>query len=957
LNAALRYPDAPMASLALETGTHPGPEYPNRSSGELIDFRAVAADLESLAETHSGGGRELRSALAQRLKAALIEGRAKAEQLLLKDRHGRRCAERLCRLEDEIIRLLFEFARKHLYPSQNPSEAEHMAVIATGGYGRGLQAPGSDIDLLFLLPYKQTAWGESIAEAILYCLWDTGLKVGHATRSVDECIRQAKADMTIRTAILEARFLLGDQQLFDELVKRFDNEVVRNTATEFVAAKLSEREDRVRRSGQSRYLVEPNVKDGKGGLRDLHTLFWIAKYVYRVREPDELIKRGVFDKQEYQLFRRCEYFLWSVRCHMHFVTGRAEERLSFDIQREIAVRLGYTEHPGQQDVERFMKHYFLIAKDVGDLTAILCADLEDSHAKSVPVLSRVMAKFRPLKRRKLAESDDFIVDKNRITVAAANVFKRDPVNLIRVFYLAQKHNLAFHPDAMRAITRSLKLIDAKLRDDKEANRLFLEILTSKNDPETVLRRMNEAGVLGHFVPAFGKIVAMMQFNMYHHYTVDEHLLRCIGILREIETGGSKDAPLANDLIHKLLPGNRTVLYVTLFLHDIAKGRIEDHSIAGARVARRLCPRLGFSPADTETVAWLIENHLVMSSVAQSRDLSDRKTIENFAAVVQSAERLKLLAILTTADIRAVGPGVWNGWKAQLLRTLYYETEPVLTGGFSEVNRAQRVAMAQTEFREAMTDWPADRLERYVAKHYAPYWLKVDLPHKIEHANFLRAAEDAEKSLATTIGYDSGNVTELTVLAPDHPWLLSIIAGACAMAGANIVDAQIFTTTDGRALDTISLSREFERDEDEKRRADRIADSIEKALRGELRLPDTVGTRAAPKGRIKAFALEPTVVVNNQWSHRYTMVEITGLDRTGLLYEMTATLSKLNLNIASAHVATFGERVVDVFYVTDLMGAQITSPTRQAAIKRALIPLFTAQEAEAKHGKAKSDAKA
>jgi [protein-PII] uridylyltransferase len=225
----------------------------------------------------------MRTALAQRLKAALNEGRAKAEQLLLKDRHGRGCAERLCRMEDEIIRILFEFAKKHLYPSQNPSEAEHMAVVATGGYGRGLQAPGSDIDLLFLLPYKQTAWGESIAEAILYCLWDTGLKVGHATRSVDECIRQAKADMTIRTAILEARFLLGDKKLFDELVTRFDQEVVRNTAVQFVAAKLAEREERVRRSGQSRYLVEPNVKDGKGGLRDLHTLFWIAKYVYLSR--------------------------------------------------------------------------------------------------------------------------------------------------------------------------------------------------------------------------------------------------------------------------------------------------------------------------------------------------------------------------------------------------------------------------------------------------------------------------------------------------------------------------------------------------------------------------------------------------------------------------------------------------------------------------------------------------
>src|SRR5690242_14824392 len=941
-----------MTSLALDQERQPAAERSPRGAVELIDVRAITAELEKLAKAHTGNERDLRSLVAQKLKVALADGRTKAEQLLLKDRHGRRCAERLCRMEDEVIRMLFEFARKHLYPSQNPSEAERMAIVATGGYGRGLQAPGSDIDLLFLLPYKQTAWGESIAEAILYCLWDLGLKVGHATRSVDECIRQAKADMTIRTAILEARFLLGDRNLFDELITRFDNDVVRNTAAEFVAAKLAEREDRVRRSGQSRYLVEPNVKDGKGGLRDLHTLFWIAKYVYRVREPDELLKQGVFDKQEYLLFRRCEDFLWSVRCHMHFLMGRAEERLSFDIQREIAVRLGYTEHPGLQDVERFMKHYFLIAKDVGDLTAILCAELEDSHAKSVPVLSRLMARLRPVKRRAIVESDDFIVDKNRIRLAQPNVFKRDPVNLIRIFQLAQKHNLAFHPDAMRAVTRSLNLVDAKLRENEEANGLFLEILTSKNDPETVLRRMNEAGVLGRFVPAFGKIVAMMQFNMYHHYTVDEHLLRCIGVLAEIEQGTNNETPLANDLIHKILPEHRILLYVTLFLHDIAKGRPEDHSIAGARVARRFCPRMGFSAADTDTVAWLIENHLVMSSVAQSRDLSDRKTIENFAATVQSAERLKLLTILTTADIKAVGPGVWNGWKAQLIRTLYYETEPVLTGGFSEVNRAQRVTVAQQEFRDAMKGVPTDWLEGYIAKHYPAYWLKVGLEHKVAHAHFVRSAEDGQKTLSTMTRFDEERaVTELTLLAPDHPWLLSIIAGACAMGGANIVDAQIYTTTDGRALDTISISREFDRDEDEERRAARIADTIEKALRGQTRLPEMVGKRAAPKGRIRAFAVEPLVTINNQWSHRYTMVEVTGLDRTGLLYEMTATISKLNLNIASAHVATFGERAVDVFYVTDLLGAQITSPTRQAAIKRALVALFAAESDKRppKHG--------
>jgi [protein-PII] uridylyltransferase len=469
----------------------------------------------------------------------------------------------------------------------------------------------------------------------------------------------------------------------------------------------------------------------------------------------------------------------------------------------------------------------------------------------------------------------------------------------------------------------------------------------------VLRRMNETGVLGRFVPDFGRIVAMMQFNMYHHYTVDEHLLRCIGVLAEIERGDNPEYGLANELVRTIQPHHRPVLYVALFLHDIAKGRIEDHSIAGARIARRFCPRLGFSPAETELVAWLVEHHLLMSTIAQSRDLSDRKTIENFAAVMQSLERMKLLLVLTTADIRAVGPGVWNGWKAQLLRTLYYETEPVLTGGFSEVDRAKRVAMAQAEFKAELADWPPAELDAYVARHYPPYWLKVDLPHKLTHARFVRSAEQAKRTVATGAGFDAARgVTELTVLAPDHPRLLSIIAGACAVAGANIADAQIFTTTDGLALDTISVSREFEHDEDEARRALRIADAIEKALRGDLRLPDVVAKRAVPKGRIRAFAVEPEAMINNQWSNRFTVIEVHGIDRPGLLYELTATLSKLSLNIASAHVATFGERVVDVFYVTDLLGAKIESAPRQAAIKRALIQLFaTAPEAPSKPAKA------
>ncbi|MDB5565535.1 MAG: UTP-GlnB, partial [Tardiphaga sp.] len=460
--------------------------------------------------------------------------------------------------------------------------------------------------------------------------------------------------------------------------------------------------------------------------------------------------------------------------------------------------------------------------------------------------------------------------------------------------------------------------------------------------------MNETGVLGHFIRSFGRIVSMMQFNMYHHYTVDEHLLRCVGFLQEIERGGNEEFVVASDLMRKIQPEHRAVIYITVLLHDIAKGTPEDHSIAGAKVARRLCPRLGFNAADTELIAWLIEEHLTMSTVAQSRDLSDSKTIENFAAVVQSVEQMKLLTILTTADIRGVGPGVWNGWKAQLLRTLYYETEPVLTGGFSEVNRAQRIAVAQAEFRNAFTEWPEPELNAYISRHYPAYWLKVELARKIRHARFLRASEDAGHKLAINVGFDEARgVTELTILAVDHPWLLSIIAGACASAGANIVDAQIYTTTDGRALDTIAITREYDRDDDEARRATRIGDMIEDVLEGKLRLPEAVAKRAAGRGKLRPFVVEPEVTLNNNWSDRYTVIEVSGLDRPGLLYQLTTAISKLNLNIASAHVATFGERARDVFYVTDLLGAQINAPTRQAAIKRALIHLLANGDAAEK----------
>ncbi|MGF9760680.1 [protein-PII] uridylyltransferase [Microvirga sp. 0TCS3.31] len=898
--------------------------------------------LQSLGSQTIQDAAGLRAGLVPLLKTFLDEGRAEAEAKLLESQDGLVCARSLCAQMDELVRIVHDAVVHHLYPSANPSAGERVAVAATGGYGRGTLAPGSDVDLLFLLPYKQTAWSESVVEAMLYVLWDLKLKVGHATRSVEECLREAGADMTIRTSLLEARFLFGDRELFDDLAKRFDKEIIATSAPAFVDAKLKERDARVAKAGASRYLVEPNVKDGKGGLRDLNTLFWIAKYVYRVKEPEELVTAGLFTKDEFNLFARCEEFLWRVRCHMHFATGRAEERLTFDLQRTIAERIGYAPRGGLSAVERFMKAYFLIAKDVGDLTAIVCAELEARQTKPRPMLDRVLGRFRRRRGGALV-GDGFIIDNNRLNVENEGVFERDPVNLIRLFWLADRHNLAIHPDAKRLATRSLKLIGPSLRNDPDANKLFLDIITSKNAPEVVLRQMNEAGLLGRLVPDFGRIVAMMQFNMYHHYTVDEHLVRSVGVLTEIEAGRlGGEHPLANRIFPTIR--NRRALYVAVFLHDIAKGRPEDHSTAGAAIARKLGPRFGLSDAETDTVAWLVEHHLLMSNTAQSRDLSDPATIKSFAEVVQTMERLKLLLVLTIADIKAVGPGTWTGWKGQLLRNLYQETEVILGGGAADLARSERVRLAQEQLRAELPDWSDEEFEAYAARHTPGYWMKTDETRRAKQARLLRESEKGGRTVTTTYETDQfRDVTELTILSPDHPRLLAIITGACAASGGNIVDAQIFTTTDGMALDTIVLSRAFDRDEDELRRAERVAKAIERALKGEVRIADLVDGKRPTKPASRAFHVPPEVTIDNSLSNRQTVIEVSGLDRPGLLYDLTTALGKLNLNIASAHIVTFGEKAVDVFYVTDLTGTKVTHAGRQATIRRALLDVFKAEE--------------
>ena len=750
------------------------------------------------------------------------------------------------------------------------------------------------------------------SNSILYFLWDLGYKVGHATRNADQTIRAAREDMTIRTALLDARLIHGEATLFDPMWSRFVTGVVQGTQREFIAAKLEEREQRLKRAGMSRYRVEPNVKEGKGGLRDLNILHWFS--VYLSPRKNGQAENEVLTPGETAVYNRCEAFLWTVRCYLHFLAGKAEERLSFDVQQEMAKRLGYRDRNGLLGVERFMKHYFLVAKDVGGLTRTLCSCLELRQLKTVPSLSDFVGTLPWSNQAKVAATTNFRVDNSRLNVKDGEVFEKDPLNLLRFFAEAERNNLLLHPQALRLIRKSLRLIDDNFRANPEANRLFLELLTSRNAPETTLRNMNEAGVLGRFIPDFGRIVAMAQFNMYHHYTVDDHTIQAIGVLSQIEKGEfGAELPVATEIVGTIQ--NRRALYLALLMHDVAKAVPGDHSIVGAGMTRKLALRMGLEPGEADTAAWLVEQHLVMSQIAQHRDISDPLTVRTFAGIVQSPERLMLLTLLTAADIRAVGPGVWNGWKGQLLRSLYYDTEPLLAGGHTREPRAARIAEAQFLLREALAAWAPDEVERFIQRHDADYWLKTDTARQVQHANLIRQFEAEHPPVTFDVKSDSFHAfTELTLVTEDHPRLLALFAGACAAAGGNISSAQISTTRDGLVLDTLFLQRALT-DAEEIERGEKIARVIGEILSGKrsIDILETMRKRVRPK--TGAFTVPPDVILDNTASAGQTVIEVHALDRPGLLFDLARGLSDLGLDISSAHIATFGEKAVDVFYVT------------------------------------------
>lgn len=897
-------------------------------ASDIFDAPAVYAALDAALKDVTDA-RDTRKATVEVIINARTNGLSViADALANKPVTGRPLTRAYSWLTDQVVIAVLHVAQTYIHPQ--PDTNEKIALIAVGGYGRGEMAAHSDVDLLFLTPHKVTPWAESLIESMLYILWDLKLKVGHASRTIKDCLQLGRDDFTIRTSLVEYRYLAGDAALADTLGEQLLENLFSGTEAEFIDAKLAERTERHRKQGGQRYMVEPNVKEGKGGLRDLQSLFWIGKYVHGTQNAKELIAAGVYTLEEFQTFKTAEDFLWSVRAHLHIIAKRAMDQLTFDMQVEVADRMGYVDRDGRRAVEHFMQDYFRQATKVGELTRIFLTSLEATHKKPEPMLARW------LKRRKKAKAP-YAIKQNRLTVDDEDTFFANTLNMLGIIEEALRTGTLLHPDAMRLLSSNLDLFDDAARKDPAANRLFLNTLLKHGNPERGLRRLNEIGVLGAFIPEFAPIVAMMQFNMYHHYTVDEHTIQCISHLSKIERGKLvEELPIASGILERGV--NRKVLYVALLLHDIGKGRPEDHSILGAQIARKVAPRLGLNKKECELVEWLIRNHLLLSDVAQKRDISEPRTVRGFANAMKTVERLDLLTVLTVCDIRGVGPGTWNNWKAVLIRNLHAATKDALENGIEDLNRETREAEAKRMLRAALSDWDAKALRTEMGRHYGPYWQALPKDTHVIFAGLLIELPDDKIAIDLMLDEDQ-DATRACFAMVDHPGLFSRMTGALALVGANIVNARTYTSKDGYAT-AVFWIQDADGAPYEEARLPRLEQMIKRTLKGEVVAGEALKDRDKIKKRERAFKVPTQITFDNDGSEIYSIIEVDTRDRAGLLFDLTRTLAQNHVYIASAVIATYGEQVVDTFYVKDMVGMKFYAPAKRAALEKKLRDAIT-----------------
>ena len=869
---------------------------------------------------------------AERFDAALAAGAAplplfrdtlKAANAVLVARfHEGRAATELVPMRAALVDALLARAWRLYLPDDSPD----IALVAVGGYGRGELHPASDIDLLILLRDTDDPWQEGIA-AFLTFLWDIGLEVGQSVRNVAECVREATRDITVATNIQESRLLLGARDLYLEQKRLCSPEHIW-PGPAFFTAKWEEQIARHARYQDTGYNLEPNIKESPGGLRDIQMIGWVAKRHFGADTLAELVDHGFLTEEEYRLLHEGQAFLWQVRFGLHVLAKRREDRLLFDYQRELARQFGYQDTPQKLAVEQFMKQYYRTVMELSRLNEMLLQLFQeeilqpDDSGEPVPINRRFQAR------------------KGFLEVTHENVFRRYPFALLEAFLLLEQHPelKGVRANTIRLMRRDRELIDPDFRADLRNRSLFMEILRQTEGVTHELRRMNRYGILAAYLPEFGQIVGQMQHDLFHVYTVDEHTLMVIRNLRRLTVPEfAHEFPFCSELI-QTIPKQELLLIAALY-HDIAKGRGGDHAELGAVDAEAFCRRHGLSDYDTHLVTWLVRNHLLMSSVAQRQDISDPDTVHAFAEQVGEKNRLDYLYLLTVADIRGTSDKVWNDWKGALLKQLYDATRDTFRRGLENpvlqserIHETRRVAserLAEQGFDPAA----AERLWNLLGEEYL---LRFQPEEVAWHTAAILGRTDPDAPLVLVRDAPRGGGSDLFVYAPVLPTLFLRATRVLERAGASIMDARIFDTEDGHALDAFRVVDAHGKPLGPERGADLRARLLKALADPQATIPEPATT--LPR-QVRHFAFPPEVIFEPDPDRGRTRMHVRAVDRPGLLSRIAQALHECGVQLRNARVATFGERAEDIFYIVDRQDRPVTDETVQTCLRERIVELL------------------
>jgi len=839
---------------------------------------------------------------------------------------------------DDLILTLYQRA-DWLFQESHPSKSTRCALFALGGYGRREMNIRSDVDLLFVYKDKPEDYVTALTDAILYVLWDVGLEVGSAARSLKDCKEMMKEDVATQTSCLDARYLAGDKQIAEEFLKLVWSEYSsKNGAQDFLARKSKENEERLKRFGGSVYILEPNLKESEGGLRDFQTLLWFGKALLQVDTLEELVEKKVLTPGALRELIEARNFLWEVRNALHFRVSKKNDQLTFQFQEEIAKELGFKDEGGVLAVEKFMQTYYQHAANIKRITHFAISAMIEAPEKRLKVVAK-----------KISEHLDgaFAVAENQIVIKEMDLFEKDPLNLMRVFDWAQKKGLDIEEGTRRGITKHLYLVNEAYIARGDVNAILKGMFAELRGLGRILHLMHDLRFLDRLIPEFGEVLYRVQHDVYHIYTVDTHSIVAVEELSKLKEGKyDAEFPLFKQVLGET--SRHDLLSWGVFFHDVGKGRGKNHSIVGAEMALRAAQRMGYSDKDAEAIEFLVKSHLLMPHLAQRRDLDDANLIVQFAKSMQHMDHLNMLFILTWADIRAVGPDVWTPWKGTLLSELYNRTRRVLESGNFTQERVNQLAEEVKKSALALVQGrlPLEAAESYLQSMPVKYFLGNSPQEIAEHLDLAEEAKQEQHLVCRFHCLEKDNVNEMLLFTLSTPGLLAKVAGILSANDLNILDAKQSVSKQGWALVSVRFTDPQGQMIREERRWEPLRRDFIQVLEGKERVASLIEVRKKPSWMQKKIArtFPSSVEVDNDVSAYYTVLDIYTHDRMGLLYEILTALSNLGLYVDVSKISTKVDQVADVFYVKDIFGQKITQAEKLRRIQAELLKVVEGEPA-------------